>query len=165
MRRALFLSLYAASAFLLPTLARAQREKLPDDDLEFVQRTWPRAHKLFTCIRYIVRKHGDGPTPRPGDMVSVLYSGTLLSEYAKNPTKPEPFDKALDPRHPFTVRVGRGQVIEGWDEILQLMRAGSKYLVIVPSELAYGSRGQPPLIPRDATLVFEMEVIKIDREK
>ena len=55
----------------------------------------------------------------------------------------------------------RGEVIEGWDQILQLMKAGEKRLVIIPPEMAYGTRGRPPDIPRSATLVFEIELLEI----
>jgi len=161
MRHALLALLFGLSAFALPRPAQAQREKLPDEDLEFVQHTWPRAHKLFTGIRFLVIEPGEGAPPKEGALVAVLYSGYLLTEYEKNDGHPIPFDKALDPRHPLEIRVGRSQVIEGWDEILQVMRPGGKYLVIIPSELAYGSRGQPPYIPRDATLVFTMEIQQI----
>jgi FKBP-type peptidyl-prolyl cis-trans isomerase len=58
--------------------------------------------------------------------------------------------------------VGRGLVIEGWDEVLQLMKPGEKRLVIIPSELAYGTRGRIPGIPRDTTLTFDLELISVD---
>jgi FKBP-type peptidyl-prolyl cis-trans isomerase len=164
MRSSLLALLFALSAFALPHSLQAQREKLPDEDLEFVQQTWPHAKKLFTGIRYLVLDPGEGPPPKEGALVQVLYSGCLLSEYEKNDDHPKPFDKAEDPRHPLELRVGRSQVIEGWDEVLQVMRPGGKYLVIIPSELAYGSRGQPPLIPRDATLVFTMEILAIKKD-
>ena len=164
MRNSFLTIFFTAFVFAFPTIARAQREKLPDEDLEFVQRTWPRARKLFTGLRYLVERVGHGAPAKSGDLVNVLYQGYLLTEYEKEDGKPIPFDKVLDPRHPFQVRVGRGQVIEGWDEILGIMHPGSKYLVVIPSELAYGSRGQPPAIPRDATLVFTIELLSVAPE-
>jgi len=93
----------------------------------------------------------------PGDMVSVNYIGSLLNGKV--------FDKQLDPAHTFTFRVGRSLVIDGWDQILQLMSVGDKWIVIVPPELAYGRRGNPPRIPPYATLVFELEIRSVEREK
>ena len=87
-------------------------------------------------------------------MVAVLYTGKLLDGTV--------FDQAQDAAKPFTVRVGRGQVIEGWEEGLQLLRAGERRLLIVPYELGYGTRGSPPKIPRRATLIFEVELIAIN---
>jgi FKBP-type peptidyl-prolyl cis-trans isomerase len=89
-------------------------------------------------------------------MVEVNYIGSLLTGKV--------FDKQLDPKKPFTFRVGRSQVIEGWDQILQMMRPGDKWIVIIPPELAYGRRGEPPRIPSYATLVFEMEVIGVKKD-
>jgi FKBP-type peptidyl-prolyl cis-trans isomerase len=146
-----WLGLLVAPAFL-----HAQREKLSPDDLDFVEKTWPTAKKTNTGIRYLIEREGQGAPPRPGDNVSVLYSGRLLSGKV--------FDQNFDAKHPFTFRLGRGVVIQGWDQVLQLMRPGEKRLVIVPSELAYGTRGQGPQIPRDATLVFEIDLLAVDRE-
>lgn len=136
-----------------PVLLKAQREKLPPDDLEFVEKTWPLAKISNTGIRYIVEREGKGPLLLPGDLVMVHYVGRLLSGKI--------FDQNHDDKKPFTFRVDRGFVIEGWDQILQLMRPGDKWLVIVPPELAYGRRGSPPLIPGYATLVFDIEVLGI----
>lgn len=133
----------------------AQREKLPPEDLEFVEKTWPEAKKTSTGIRYLVLREGEGEPAKPGDKVSVLYVGRLLNGKV--------FDQA-DASRPFVVRVRRGEVIEGWDQILQFMRKGEKRLVIIPPEMAYGTRGQPPHIPRMATLVFEMEIHEIERK-
>ena len=143
------------AALALPAL-HAQREKLPPEDREFVEKTWPEAKKTNTGIRFIVLKEGSGAIGQPGDRVKVLYTGRLLNGTI--------FDQKLDPKDPFTLRIGRGEVIRGWDQILQLMKAGEKRIVIVPPELAYGTRGQPPRIGRDATLVFEMEVIELSKE-
>ncbi len=146
----IILSLLLISVFAAPVL-RAQREKLPPDDLVFVEKTWPEAKKTSTGIRYIVLQQGSGEVGKPGDRASVLYIGRLL-----NGTE---FDRNLDREHPFSFRVARGMVIEGWEQILQQMKPGEKRLVIIPGELAYGTRGSPPKIPRNATLVFEMEVL------
>lgn len=143
-------------ALALAPLAHAQQEKLPPDDLEYVEKTWPNASKTSTGMRYVVEKSGSGEPARPGDKVDVLYTGKLLNGTV--------FDQTHDPQHPFSFRVRRGEVITGWDQILQLMRKGDKWIVIIPSELGYGTRGQLPTIPRDATLVFEMELLDIHRE-
>jgi len=135
---------------------RAQREKLPPEDVEFVEKTWPEAKKTSTGIRYVIQKEGTGALAKPGDKVQVLYTGRLLNGTI--------FDQHLDPKDPFALRVARGEVIQGWDQILQQMKLGEKRLVIVPPELAYGSRGQPPRIPRNATLVFEMEIIALSHD-
>lgn len=143
-------------ALTVPVALHAQREKLPPDDLEFVEKTWPEAKKTMTGIRYIIQKEGEGTSPKPGDKVNVLYVGRLLNGNV--------FDKAEDPAQPFSFRVRREAVIEGWDQILQQMKKGEKRLVIIPPELAYGTRGQPPKIGRNATLVFEIELLSFSKE-
>ena len=139
-----------------PVLLHAQREKLSLDDLDYVEKTWPQAKISNTGMRYVVEKSGSGPLLGPGDMVMVVYVGKLL--HGKQ------FDQFLDRNHPFTFRVGRGAVIDGWDQILQLMRPGDKWIVIIPPELAYGRKGSPPKIPGDATLFFEMEILGIKKD-
>jgi FKBP-type peptidyl-prolyl cis-trans isomerase len=139
-----------------PVLLHAQREKLPPDDLDFVESKWPDAKKSNTGIRYVVEKSGTGPLLMPGDKVMVAYTGSLLNGTV--------FDKVLDRLHPFSFRVDRGEVIDGWDQILQLMRPGDKWLVIVPPELGYGRRGNPPRVPGFSTLVFEIEVLGIKKD-
>jgi FKBP-type peptidyl-prolyl cis-trans isomerase len=135
---------------------RAQREKLPPADLDYVEKTWPEAKKTVTGIRYLLLKEGQGPMPKPGDKVNVLYVGKLLNGTV--------FDQATEPDKPFTFRVQRDMVIEGWDQVLQLMKAGEKRLVIIPPELAYGTRGQPPKIGRSASLVFEIELLSFGKD-
>ena len=151
----IFVSLCVAAVLFAPK-SHAQREKLPPDDLEFVEKTWPEAKKTNTGIRYIVLREGEGDTPKPGDKVNVLYVGRLLNGKV--------FDEAKDPAQPFTFRIRREMVIEGWDQVLQLMKVGEKRLVIIPPELAYGTRGQPPKIGRNATLVFEMELVELSKD-
>lgn len=149
----LYLTLVAA--LLAPSL-RAQREKLPPADLEFVEKTWPEAKKTTTGIRYIILKAGEGDMPKPGDKVNVLYVGKLLNGTV--------FDQATEPDKPFTFRVRRDMVIEGWDQVLQLMKRGEKRMVVIPPEMGYGTRGQPPKIGRNATLVFEIELLSFGKD-
>lgn len=148
--------LLALVAFAAPML-RAQREKIPEEDLEFVEKSWPDARKTNTGIRYVIQAEGKGEAPRPGDMVSVIYAARLLNGTL--------FDQNINREHPFTFRVGREMVIPGWDQIMQQMKLGERRLIIVPPELAYGMRGQPPRIPRNATLVFLIELIDIKRDE
>lgn len=152
----ILLCLSLSLVFAAPAL-RAQREKLPPDDVEFVEKTWPKAKKTSTGIRYIIQQAGVGEPPSPGDLVSVLYVGRLLTG--------ETFDQQIDKDKPFTFRVGRDLVIQGWDQILQLMKKGERRFVIIPPELAYGTRGKPPHIPRDTTLLFVIELTDIKKEE
>ncbi len=147
-------------AFLLGLAApalHAQREKLPPDDLEMVEKKWPNAKRTYTGLRYIVIEPGkqDGPTPMPGMMVSVTYKGSLLNGTV--------FDET-DATKPLKVRLGRSNLVAGWEEALQKMHRGEKWLLIVPPELGYGSRGRAPTIPRSATLVFEMELLEFTED-
>ena len=139
-----------------PLALRAQREKLPPEDLAFVEKTWPEAKKTNTGIRYIILQEGSGEMPKPGDKVAVLYVGRLLNGTV--------FDQATEKDKAFTFRVAREQVIQGWDQVLPLMKVGEKRLTVIPPELAYGTRGQPPKIGRNATLVFEVELLEIKRD-
>ncbi|MEI7730093.1 MAG: FKBP-type peptidyl-prolyl cis-trans isomerase [Verrucomicrobiota bacterium] len=96
---------------------------------------------------------GNGPAPKRGDKVSVHYTGRLT-----NGTK---FDSSLDRREPFSFTLGRGEVIQGWDEGVATMRVGDKVQLTIPPEKAYGDRGFPGAIPPKATLVFEVELLSI----
>lgn len=147
-------------AFLLLALVgvgtaplHAQREKLPMEDVEYVEKTWPGAKRTFTGLRYVIVKPGDtsGATPEKGMEISVLYKGMLLDGTV--------FDQSPDEKHPLTLRLGRGNLIEGWEQALQMMHKGEKWILIVPPEMAYGARGKPPTIKRNKTLVFEMELV------
>ena len=151
MRSARILIFFLVAAALAAPALRAQREKLPPEDLAWVQKNFPQAKKTSTGIRYVIQREGAGDSPKPGEHVSVLYSGRLISGKI--------FDQNNDKDHPFEFRVARDQVIQGWDQVLQLMKRGEQRLVIIPPELAYGTRGQSPSIGRNATLVFLIELL------
>ena len=89
-----------------------------------------------------------------GSKVKVHYVGTLLDGTE--------FDSSRRRRDPFEFDLGYGQVIRGWDEGVQQMKKGQKATIICPPEYAYGARGAPPVIPPDATLKFEVEVLDYD---
>jgi len=137
-------------------LVHAQREYFTPDELDHINKTWPGTKRTGTGMRYIVEQPGDGDMPQSGDRVAVLYVGKLFDGTV--------FDRREDPTHPFAFRVDRGEVIEGWDQIVKQMKLHEKRLVIIPAALAYGSRGHAPAIPRDAVLVFEMELTGVNRE-
>jgi FKBP-type peptidyl-prolyl cis-trans isomerase len=99
-------------------------------------------------------KVGEGPAAKRGDRVAVLYVGTL-----ENGTK---FDSNLNRDDPFRFPIGAGKVIKGWEQGVAGMKVGGKRKLIIPPYLAYGEQGYPPDIPPNATLIFEIELLKIN---
>ncbi len=96
---------------------------------------------------------GDGPQPQVGDLVSVHYRGTL-----ENGTE---FDSSYSRGEPITFPLGRGAVIQGWDEGIAMMNEGGKARLTIPPELGYGERGAGGVIPPNATLIFEVELVSV----
>jgi peptidylprolyl isomerase len=104
-------------------------------------------------LEYVDETIGTGAMPVAGQHVSVLYVGTL-----QDGTK---FDSSVDPHAPFTFQIGRGEVIPGWDEGVMSMHVGGKRKLIIPPQLAYGSRGAGGVIPPNATILFEVELLGV----
>ena len=102
-------------------------------------------------LQYIVMEEGDGASPQSTDSVSVHYTGWLMNG--------KKFDSSRDRGQPATFPLNR--VIAGWTEGVGLMKVGGHYLFIIPSDLAYGPSGRPPVIPPGATLVFDIELLEI----
>ena len=104
-------------------------------------------------LQYMVLKEGTGAKPGPTDKVTVHYTGKLLDGTV--------FDSSVERGEPATF--GLNQVIPGWTEGLQLMSEGSKYRLFIPSELAYGSKGAGEQILPNSTLIFDVELIKVEK--
>jgi peptidylprolyl isomerase len=101
---------------------------------------------------------GSGAQARPGDKVTVHYTGWLLDATAPL-GRGRKFDSSKDRRDPFEFELDAGQVIRGWDEGVQGMQIGGTRVLTIPPELGYGSRGAGGVIPPNATLVFEVELL------
>lgn len=110
-------------------------------------------HTLPSGLKYEDLKVGDGPVAENGSTVTVHYTGWL-----RDNTK---FDSSLDRGQPFSFVVGSGQVIRGWDEGVAGMKVGGRRRLTIPPELGYGERGAAGVIPPNATLLFEVELLQV----
>ena len=104
-------------------------------------------------LKYIDEKVGTGAEAKKGDNVSVHYTGTL-----KDGKK---FDSSVDRGKPFSFPLGAKRVIKGWDEGVAGMKVGGKRKLIIPADLAYGADGYPPVIPPNAELHFDIELLNV----
>ena len=106
-------------------------------------------------LKFVDINPGSGESPQKGQKCTMHYTGWLWVNEAKG-TK---FDSSVDRKEPFAFTIGVGQVIKGWDEGVSTMKKGGKRTLYIPAELGYGSRGAGGVIPPNATLVFDVELI------
>ena len=109
--------------------------------------------KTESGLRYKILQNGDGKQATQGAMVSVHYKGQLLDGTV--------FDSSYKRRQPIDFPVGVGKVIAGWDEGIQLLKVGDKARLVIPSNLGYGPRGAGGVIPPNATLIFDVELMDV----
>jgi len=114
--------------------------------------------ELPSGLRYTDSKVGDGAAATAGRKVSVHYTGWLDNKGEKG----KKFDSSLDRGQPFSFTLGGGQVIKGWDEGVAGVKVGGKRTLVIPPELGYGARGAGGVIPPNATLIFDVELLKVD---
>lgn len=144
-----------AAATLLPVMAGAQETNSPAPAAPAA----PAEEKVVTTpsgLKYIDLVEGTGPMPQKGQQVTVNYTGWLEDG--------RKFDSSADHGKPFKFYIQMASVIRGWDEGVSTMKVGGKRKLIVPARLGYGSAGAGDIIPPNATLIFEVELIKIEGE-
>ncbi|HTY54725.1 MAG TPA: FKBP-type peptidyl-prolyl cis-trans isomerase [Candidatus Binataceae bacterium] len=108
-------------------------------------------------LRIIDVKQGTGPVPQAGQVVTVNYTGWLFVDGKKD----KKFDSSLDRGEPFSFTLGQGQVIKGWDEGVATMHVGGERTLIIPPDLGYGARGAGGVIPPNATLIFDVDLLGV----
>ena len=144
----------ATEAFRTFEGARAEREAL---EIKKQEETLNDAsagfEKTESGLRYKIIQEGDGKKASKGDMVSVHYKGQLLDGTV--------FDSSYKRKEPIDFTIGVGQVISGWDEGIQLLKVGDKARLVIPSNLAYGSQGAGGVIPPNAPLLFDVELVNV----
>ena len=104
-------------------------------------------------LTYLITKKGTGRLPKTGETVVIHYTGML--------TNGVKFDSSRDRGEPLSFELGAGRVIKGWDEGVAKLRIGDHAILVIPSNLAYGSRGAGGVIPPDSTLIFVVEVVDV----
>lgn len=134
-------------AFLLVALAQtAKPDTSKPTDVKALK-----AQSTTDGLKYYDIKEGTGPVAKSGDKVKVHYTGWL--------TDGKKFDSSVDRGEPFQFTLGAGQVIKGWDEGVAGMKVGGKRQLQIPPQLGYGSRGAGGVIPPNATLIFDVELL------
>jgi peptidylprolyl isomerase len=108
-------------------------------------------------LQIIDTKAGTGPSPKPGQTCVMHYTGWLYENGAKG----KKFDSSVDRGEPFEFRIGLRQVIAGWDEGVASMKVGGKRTLIIPAALGYGAQGAGNVIPPNATLMFDVELLGV----
>lgn len=132
--------------------AAVEKNKAEGEKFLAANKSKPGVKTTASGLQYSVIKEGDGAVPKVNSQVKVHYRGTLIDGTTE-------FDSSYARNEPATFALN--QVIAGWTEGLQLMKAGSKYKLFIPSALAYGENGQGPVIGPNATLIFEVELLEI----
>ncbi|MCW5911929.1 MAG: FKBP-type peptidyl-prolyl cis-trans isomerase [Cyclobacteriaceae bacterium] len=151
----------------------AEKEQLSRDTVAidlFLKEKAIVAKKTQSGLRYVIARPGAGTNAQEGDRVKVNYTGTLLDgtffdSSIESVAKANNAFNEQRPYGPLELTLGTGQVIPGWEEALGLMNKGSRMTVYIPSTLAYGNRRRSEVIAENSILVFEMELVDIEKAK
>jgi peptidylprolyl isomerase len=135
--------------------SKARADGRRADDLALIAKTWPDLKVDADGIWQKVITPGSGPSPAQGQTVQVSYKGSFLSGQV--------FDASDLHGGPFEFKVGVGEIIPGWDKVVASMKKGEKRFVVIPPELAYGERGAGGVIPANAFLAFEINLVAIKK--
>lgn len=144
----------AEKAFQQFASSREERmEKERKEEEAVLQKVSEGFDKTSSGLRYKILNKGNGPAAEKGKTVSVHYEGSLLNGQV--------FDSSFQRNKPISFQLGVGQVIPGWDEGIQLLQVGDKARLVIPSDLAYGAAGAGGVIPPNATLLFDVELVSV----
>lgn len=117
----------------------------------------PQTMTMASGLKFVDTQPGTGAYPKKGQVCVMHYTGWLYENGAKG----KKFDSSHDRGEPFEFEIGVGQVIRGWDEGVATMKVGGKRTLIIPSDLGYGARGAGGVIPPNATLLFDVELLAV----
>ena len=155
MKKLLQMALIAGMLSLTSLSAFAQTDQPSATTQQGEQKVEEKTITTSSGLQYVVLKEGTGAAAKAGDKVKVHYTGWL--------TDGKKFDSSVDRGKPFEFTLGQKKVIKGWEEGVALMKVGSKHKLIIPADLGYGERGAGGgLIPPNATLVFEVELLGVN---
>jgi peptidylprolyl isomerase len=147
-------------ACAVPTLAAALATLLAMSATSATAQTPGRTMTTASGLKIIDSTVGTGVTPKAGQTCVMHYTGWLYDETAAD-HKGKKFDSSVDRNEPFEFPIGQHQVIAGWDEGVASMKVGGKRTLIIPPQLGYGARGAGGVIPPNATLIFDVELLKV----
>jgi peptidylprolyl isomerase len=143
--------LVAGVAALLLAAPVFSADEQKEEKVEYKWTTTP------TGLKYQDLKEGDGPSPKNGQTCVMHYTGWLW----ENGGQGKKFDSSHDRGQPFEFSLGMGRVIKGWDQGVATMKVGGKRLLLIPPQLGYGAKGAGAVIPGNATLLFEVELLGV----
>ena len=147
----IFVACSCAASLALPASAGDKAAPAAAEKKEPKMKTSP------SGLQYEDTKEGAGASPKTGQTCVMHYTGWLWENGAKG----KKFDSSVDRGQPFEFPIGQGRVIKGWDEGVATMKIGGKRNLLIPPDLAYGARGAGGVIPPNATLLFEVELLGV----